>query len=99
MARISLSDCPDVPDLSLIHWMQVNVGVLMYSLHTRPDIMHAVHQLSRIVHNPGPAHIKALDHLLRYLAGTMDLVFVVGNWTEIDRKFPSGFQCNFSLEH
>ena len=99
MARISLSDCPDVPDPSLIHWMQVNVGVLMYSLHTRPDIMHAVHQLSRIVHNPGPAHIKALDHLLRYLAGTMDLVFVVGNWTEIDRKFPSGFHGNADASH
>ena len=75
-----------VPDPGLIHWMQVTVGVLLYSLHTRPDFMHAVHQLSRIVHNPGPAHVKALDHLLCYLAGTVDLAFIVGHWTDIDRS-------------
>ena len=68
MGRISVADCPAIPDPGLIHWMQVTVGVLLYSLHTRPDIMYVVHQLSRIVHNPGPAHVKALDHLFRYLA-------------------------------
>jgi hypothetical protein len=99
MGRISLADCPVVPDPGLIHWMQVTVGVLLYSLHTRPDIMHAVHQLSRIVHNPGPAHVKALDHLLRYLAGTVDLAFIVGNWTDIDRSFPSGFHGNADASH
>ena len=37
----------------------------MYSLHTRP-VMHPVHQVSRIIHNPGLEHIKTLDHLLCY---------------------------------
>jgi hypothetical protein len=69
MGRIPLADYPVVPDPGLIHWMQVTVGVLLYS--TRPDIMHAVHELSRIVHNPGSAHVNALDDLLRYLAGTI----------------------------
>jgi hypothetical protein len=61
--------------------------------------MHAVHQLSRIVHNPGPAHVKALDHLLHYLAGTVDLAFIVGNWTDIDKSFPSGFHGNADASH
>ena len=99
MSRISVDDCPTVPDPRLIHWMQVTVGVLLYTLHTRPDIMHSVHQLSRIVHNPGPSHVKAVDHLLRYLAGTVDLTFVIGNWTEIDRRFASGFHGNADASH
>jgi hypothetical protein len=99
MGRISLADGPVVPDPDLIHWMQVTVGVFLYSLHTRPDIMHTVHQLSRIVHIPGPAHVQALDHLLRYLAGTVDLAFKVGNWTDIDRSFPSGFHSNADASH
>jgi hypothetical protein len=61
--------------------------------------MHAVHQLSRIVHNPGPAHVKALDHLLCSLAGTVNLAFIVGNWTDIDRSFPSGFHGNADASH
>ena len=61
--------------------------------------MHAVHQLSRIVCNPGPAHIKALDHLLRNLAGTIDLVFVLGYCTQVDRTFASGFHVNSDASH
>ena len=79
--------------------MDFGITLKLYSLHTRPDIMHAVHQLSRIVHNPGPAHVKALDHLLSYLAGTVDLAFIVGNWTDIDRSFPSGFHGNADASH
>ena len=101
MACIPDTDCPAVPDPSLIHWMQVTVCVLMYSLHTPPDIMHALHQLSesRIVHNLGPACIKALDHLPWYLDGNIDLVFVVGNWTGINRTFPPGFHGNTNASH
>ena len=97
MARISVTDLFEVPDPFLIHLMQVTV--LMYSLHTCPDIMHAVHQLSRIVHNPGQEHIKALNHSLWYLAGTTDLVFVVRNWTEVYRIFPSGFHGSADATH
>ena len=77
MARISesVTDCPEVPDpsSSLIHWMQVIVGVLMYSLHTRTDIiiMHAGHQLHRIVHNPayftGMKDMESVPLLIRNL--------------------------------
>jgi len=99
MSRISVDDCPAMPDPGLVHWMQVTVGFLLYTLHTRPDIMHSVHQLSRIVHNPGPSHVKAVDHLLRSLAGTVALTFVIGNWTEIDRRFASGFHSNYDASH
>jgi hypothetical protein len=70
MPKLSLVDSPAQPDHALVHWMQVAVGTLMYILNSRPDLTHSVHQVARYVHNPGPAHVKALDHILRYLAGT-----------------------------
>ena len=64
--------------------MQRVVGSFMYILHSRSE-------LARFVHNPGPVHVVALDHLLRYLAGTVDLTLIVGNWTDQDLKYESGF--------
>ena len=29
----------------------------------------------------------------------MDLTFVIGNWTEIDRRFASGFHGNYDASH
>lgn len=50
------------------------VGSLMYlATCTRPDIMHAVNQLSRFNANPGPKHWEAVKHLFRYLRGTCGL--------------------------
>jgi hypothetical protein len=88
-----------VPDPGLIYWNEVTVGVLLYSMHTRPDIWYTVPQLSRIIHNPGPEHVKALGNFLRYLAGTVGLAFIVGNWTDIDKSFPSGFHGNADASH
>ena len=99
MSRLSTADSPAVPDVSLVHWMQRVLGSLMYILHTRPDVLHAVHQLARFVHNPGPSHVAALDHLLRYLAGTVDLTLIVGNWTEQDLKYDSGFHVYADASH
>jgi len=99
MSRLSLDDSPAIPDVSLVHWMQRVVGSLMYILHSRPDVLHAVHQLARFVHNPGPTHVAALDHLLRYLAGTVDLTLIVGNWTDQDLKYESGFHLYGDASH
>jgi len=99
MSRLSPADSPVAPDVSLVHWMQRVLGSLMYILHSRPDVLHAVHQLARFVHNPGPTHVAALDHLLRYLAGTVDLALIVGNWTEQDLKYPSGFHVYADASH
>ncbi len=70
MPKLSPVDSPAQPYLALVHWMQVTVGMLMYILNSRPDSTHSVHQVARFVQNPGPAHVKALDHILRYLVGT-----------------------------
>jgi hypothetical protein len=39
---------------------------------TRPDITYALSVLARFQANPGPAHWKAMLHLLAYLKGTLD---------------------------
>ena len=50
------------------------VGGLNYlAIATRPDISYAVGKLARYSSNPGKAHHRALKHLLRYVAGTIDL--------------------------
>jgi hypothetical protein len=74
-------------DAALVHWIKVAVGTLSYILNTHPDRVHSVHQLARIVHNPGPAHVKALDHILLYLAETVDLYWILANWTATDLWF------------
>ena len=99
MPKLSLVDSPEIPDPALVHWMQVAVGTLMYILNSRPDLTHPVHQVARFVHNPGPAHVKALDHILRYLAGTGDLCLIVGNWTPVDLRFLAGFHLNADSSH
>jgi len=55
--------------------------------------------VARFVHNPGPAHVKALDHILRYLAGTSNLCLIIGNWTPVDRRFLLGFHLNADASH
>jgi hypothetical protein len=98
MPKISIADSPALPDLALVHWMQVAVGTLMYILNSRPDLTHYVHQVACFVHNPGPAHVKALGHYLCYFAGTGDLCLIIGNWTSVDR-FLLGFHLNADANH
>ena len=73
--RLSVQDCPEVggPDwkeAQKFPYRQV-IGSLMHmSVSTRPDLAHAMSQLSRFNTNPGKAHWKAALHVLRYLQGT-----------------------------
>ena len=99
MPKLSKVDSPAIPDPVLVHRLQVVAGTLMYILNSRPDLMHSVHQVARFVHNPGPAHIKALDHILRYLAGTGDLCLIIGNWTAVDLRFLAVFHVNADASH
>ena len=47
------------------------IGSLMYLMTaTRPDICWTVSKLSQFLDQPGPEHVTALKHLLRYLQGT-----------------------------
>nr|AAT44242.1 putative ubiquitin carrier protein [Oryza sativa Japonica Group] len=50
------------------------IGLLMYLANaTRPDISFAVSKLSRFTSNPGDDHWRALERVMRYLKGTMEL--------------------------
>jgi len=105
LSDTSPDDCPAVPVPVLVHWMQVVPGTLIYILNTHQDISHSsklshsVHQLDRVVHNPGPSHFQALDNVACSLSETVDLCFIVGNWTPADLQYPSGFHANVNASH
>lgn len=53
---------------------QAMVGSLLYaSIATRPDIAHAVGEVSKYNSNPTEAHLTAVKRILRYVKGTIDL--------------------------
>ena len=61
-------------DYDTIVWYQSAVGSLMWpAVLTRPDISLAVGVISRYCGNPGPAHIKLVIQVFRYLAGSLDV--------------------------
>ena len=48
------------------------VGDVVWLLQTRKDIARAVQSLAQHIRCPGPAHVQAALHLLRYLKETRD---------------------------
>ena len=59
-------------------YMQL-VGALLYAtLSTRPDIAHAVHQLTKHTQRPQVRHWQAAKRVLRYLQGTSDIALRFG---------------------
>jgi hypothetical protein len=77
--NIQLGDCPSLsPDgkaerdeVAKFHF-RARVGELLWipTRVGRPDTSHAVSDLARVAHNPGLAHVRALQHVSRYLATT-----------------------------
>ena len=66
--------------------MRTAVGCLLYlSLMTRPVITKAVSAASSIVSNPGKAHWKNVQHIIRYINGTRDhgIIYRPGSSMEI----------------
>ena len=56
------------------------VGTLIYaSISTRPDIAHAVHQCATHMQQPMKKHMKMVDRIFRYLAGTRQMGLVFGS--------------------
>ena len=50
------------------------IGALMYlGVTTRPDIMHSVSKLAQRSRDPHVEHMTAAKHILRYLAGNINL--------------------------
>lgn len=69
------------------------LGSIMYSqIATRPDLGFAVQYLSRFSIDPGPAHWKALEHVMAYIRGTLDYAIVYGgDGFERESLRPVGF--------
>lgn len=62
------------PDPETITEFRGKIGSLIYAMkQTRLDIAYPLGVLAKHMSNPGPAHIKALHQLLRYLKGTVDM--------------------------
>jgi hypothetical protein len=79
--KLSKNDCPQTKEqklaMSNIPYREA-VGSLSYCAQsTRPDIQHAVHQISMHMTNPGPKHWTAVKKIFRYLKGSISnsLVF------------------------
>lgn len=82
------------------------VGTLMYlAISTRPDILHSVSKMAQRNADPHEEHMTKLKHILRYLAGSINLKlfykadsgglegFVDADWggNALDRKSYTGF--------
>jgi hypothetical protein len=48
------------------------VGSLQYLVNTQPDIAFAMGYVSRFLSEPHEDHLIAVNHILRYLAGTVN---------------------------
>ena len=71
---LSTDDCPKCPHKDEIKMYQQLIGSLMYiSCGTRPDIAYAVNSCAQFMSNPGPTHVAAAKHILRYLKAFPDV--------------------------
>ena len=69
--HLSKNDSPPVPDKEQTRVYQQLIGSLMYvACGTRPDIAYAVSTCAQFMSNPGPRHMEAAKHIVRYLKGT-----------------------------
>ena len=91
-ATLSESDSPKTDEDR--HYMKDKpyreaLGSCMWAqVATRPDIAYALSVLARFQTNPGPAHWKAMLHLLAYLKGTLHYKITYQRGGNID---PIGF--------
>jgi hypothetical protein len=58
-------------DSARMHLYRKKVGSICYpAIMTRPDIAKSASRLAEFLTNPGPQHMRAADHCLRYLYAT-----------------------------
>ena len=68
---INVDDCPKNGEPPLKEEYRQVLGRISYMMTScRPDLAHAVSQLSRVQANPGRIHWRQLMHVCRYLRGT-----------------------------
>ena len=71
---------------------RARVGELLWITRvSRPDISHAVNDLARVAHNPGLAHVRALQHVSRYLATTPRMGLLYKKPTTLAESYPVGW--------
>lgn len=67
---------------------QQRVGSIGFTAFaTRPDISKAVSNLSGVLHNPSPEHLKAAEHCLHYLVGSKYLALQFDGLDQAQRIF------------
>ena len=70
--RLRTHDATADPD-ARAHYQSIVSSLMYAAMGTRPDIAHAVQQLSQYASNPGPAHLTAAKRVLHYIKGTRTL--------------------------
>ncbi|KAH9650422.1 protein kinase domain-containing protein [Citrus sinensis] len=59
------------------------IGRLIYLIVTRPDIVFAVHVLSRFMHEPRTTHMDAAIRVLRYLKGSLGMGILLSSISDL----------------
>ena len=71
-ARLKLSKASTAASTDATEYRSM-VGTLRYLTHSRPDITFAVSYVSRFMEAPTVEHLTAVQHIVKYVAGTRDL--------------------------
>ena len=74
--RDNASSASEEADAARYNYLSKVMTLMWAAMMARPDISYAVGVAARFVQNPGPRHIKWVDHIFYYLNGTKDLVLI-----------------------
>ena len=99
VAKRSTSDVLLSP--SLVTIFQAKVGGLVYlAKQTRPDILFPVSEMSRQCKMPTQRNMLAVDHILRYVAGTrmLGLYFHSGEGIRLYATVDASYACHADLK-
>jgi len=70
------------------------IGDVTWLTKTKPGIAWSVHHLASFMQNPGPDHIKAAKHLLRYIRGSLhEGITFHGNAQVLNQGYPHRHKC------
>jgi hypothetical protein len=85
-SNFKLGERPEMVDPELVTEARLIVGLLIYSMLTRPDCKYACSKLASVVANPIPDDIGAMCKVLQYLYDTWHtcLKFMRSGWVGPD---------------
>ena len=86
--------------ISAITTYQSRIGGLLYlAIMTRPDILYAVITLSQHTQSPTEHDMAAVERLLRYVAGTIDLTMKYNKSTSSDLQLSAYADASYNVHH